>query len=159
MLLMKKLLNKLYQNHAQIFKPADEPDLRALRMNMAKDKMPPLPTDYVQFLMLADGLMFNGLRFFGVNAHERDKANYTYPDLFNVNKDFYARNRRQDVLIVGEKDEDWLIYSSKQKTFQVMDKLDLVPDLDLPRFFDLIYFFTQDVLNNPDAFTATPEDK
>jgi len=148
MLLMKKLLNKLYQNQAQIFKPTPEKDLQSLRIQMAKEKMLPLPSDYIQFLSLTDGLMFNGLRFFGVTAHEREKANYSYPSLFDVNKDFYARNRRKDVLIIGEKDEDLLIYSPKTKTYQIMDKMDLIADLELPRFFDLVYFFVQKIMDS-----------
>lgn len=147
MLLMKKLLNKLYQNQAQIFKPSAEKDLQALRFQMAKDKMIPLPADYIQFLMLTDGLIYNGLRFFGVTSHEREKANYSYPSLLEINKDFYSRHRRNDVLIVGEKDEDLLIYSPKMKTYQIMDKMDLIADLELPRFFDLIYFFVQKVMD------------
>ena len=155
MLWMKKLLNKIYEDHAQIFKPVPETDLRALRMQMAKDKMIPLPSDYIQFLMLTDGLVYNGLRFFGVKAHEREQANYSFPSLLDVNKDFYSRNRRSDFLIVGEKDEDLLIYSPSQKTYQITDKLDLIADLDLPRFFDVLYFFTQEAItppikNNPD---------
>lgn len=149
MLLMKKLLNKLYQAHAQIFKPVSDKDLQMLRMQMAKDKMIPLPADYVQFLMLTDGFMYNGLRFFGVQSHEREEANYAYPSLLDVNKDFYSRGRRNDVLIVGEKDEDLLIYSPAQKTFQIMDKMDLIADMDLPRFFDLVYFFVQKLMDIP----------
>ena len=149
MLLMKKLLNKLYENHAEIFKPVPEMDLRALRMQMAKDKMIPLPPDYLQFLTLTDGLLYNGLRFFGVKTHEREQSNYSFPSLLEVNKDFYSRNRRNDFLIIGEKDEDLLIYSPDKRTYQITDKLDLVADLDLPRFFDVMYFFTQESITPP----------
>ena len=114
---------------------------------MAKEKMPPLPTDYLQFLSLTDGLMYNGLRFFGATDHDRGLLAYTYPSLFKVNQGFRQLKRRQDVLILGENDEDWLVYSPKMKTYQLMDKMDLIGDLTLPRFFDLIYFFSQELLN------------
>ena len=157
MLLMKKLLNRLYQDHAQIFNPVSQDDLRALRMQMAKDKMVAIPAEYLKFLTLTDGFIYNGLRFFGVKSHEREKAVYTYPSLIDVNKDFYNRNRRKDILILGEKDEDLLVYSPTQKTYQIMDKIDLIADLELPRFFDLVYFFTQKSVATPVTDTSEKE--
>ena len=147
MKMLTKMLDKLYNAHARMFKPVSQTDLRSLRMSMAKEKMLPLPSDYLQFLSLTDGLMYNGLRFFGVQEHDRELLSYTYPSLLSVNKDFYSRNRRNDILILGEKDEDFLVYNPKTKTYQLMDKMDLIGDLNLPRFFDLVYFFCQDLLN------------
>ena len=145
--MLTKMLDKLYNAHARMFKPVSQAELRSLRMAMAKEKMPPLPADYLQFLSLTDGLMYNGLRFFGVKKHDRENLSYTYPDLLSVNQDFYSRNRRQDVLILGEKDEDLLVFNPKKKTYLLMDKMDLIGDLNLPRFFDLLYFFSQDLSN------------
>ncbi|MBE6450043.1 MAG: SMI1/KNR4 family protein [Alphaproteobacteria bacterium] len=150
MKMLTSLLDKLYKAQARMFKPVSEKDLRALRMSMAKEKMPALPSDYLQFLGLTDGLMYNGLRFFGAIEHDRGLLAYTYPDLLSINRDFRQLNRRQDILILGEKDEDWLVYSPKMKTYQLMDKMDLIGDLNLPRFFDLIYFFSQELLNADD---------
>ena len=157
MLLLKKLLDKLYKANARVFKPVPEADLRALRMKMARDKMPALPADYIQFLTLTDGLMYNGLRFWGVKDHEREKQGYTYPCLLSVNEDFYARNRRQDILLIGEKDEDLLVYSPSEKVYQIMDKMLLMPDLNLPRFFDVIYFFSQTMLDDSKLPELTEE--
>ncbi len=154
MLLLTKLLDKLYKAKARVFKPVSEDDLRILRMTMAKDKMLPIPSDYLQFLKLTDGLMYNGLRFWGAKDHEREQNGYTYPSLLSVNKDFLMRNRRNDILIIGEKDEDLLIYSPAEKVYQIMDKTDLIPDLNLPRFFDVIYFFSQELLDGNEE-TAT----
>ena len=151
MIMLTKLLDKLYNAKARVFKPVAEKDLRALRMQMAKEKLPPLPSDYLQFLTLADGLMYNGLRFFGVKDHDREMLSYTYPSLLSVNQDFRQRNRRDDILIIGEKDEDLLIYLPKQKIYQLMDKMDLVGDLNLPRFFDIMFFFTQELLKEKEC--------
>ena len=147
MMMLTKLLDKLYNAHARVFKPVGEENLRALRMKMAKEKLPALPPDYIQFLTLTDGLMYNGLRFFGVKEHDREMLSYTYPSLLSVNQDFIQRKRRKDILIIGEKDEDWLVYLPKQKAYQLVDKLDLVGDLNLPRFFDILFFFTQEMTN------------
>lgn len=154
MIMLTKMLDNLYKANARVFKPVSETDLRALRMKMAKEKMPALPSDYLQFLTLTDGLMYNGLRFFGAKDHEREMLSYTYPSLFTVNQDFYQRNRRKDFLIIGEKDEDLLVYLPKQKMYQLVDKMDLVGDLNLPRFFDVMFFFTQELPNNNQNKTA-----
>ena len=154
MIMLTKMLDNLYKANARVFKPVSETDLRALRMKMAKEKMPALPSDYLQFLTLTDGLMYNGLRFFGVKDHEREMLSYTYPSLFTLNQDFYQRNRRKDFLIIGEKDEDLLVYLPKQKMYQLVDKMDLVGDLNLPRFFDVMFFFTQELLNKTETKNA-----
>ena len=159
MMLLTKLLDKLYNAKARVFKPVPEKDLRALRMTMAKEKITPIPSDYLQFLTLTDGLMYNGLRFFGVKDHDRGAAGYTYPSLLSVNQDFRARNRRKDILIVGEKDEDLIIYYPKNKAYQLMDKIDLIGDLNLPRFFDVMYFFTQELIEQNDTPAITPADQ
>ncbi len=151
MKLLTRLLDKLYNAKARVFKPVSEEDLRALRMTMAKEKLPPLPADYLQFLTLADGLMFNGLRFFGVKDHEREMNSYTYPSLLAVNRDFITRNRRTDALVIGEKDEDLIVYLPKEKKYQLMDKMDLLGDLTLPRFFDILFFFSQDLVEKNTA--------
>ena len=148
MILLTQLLDKLYKAEACIFRPLQEKDLRELRMTMAKKGLPAIPSDYLQFLSLADGLIYNGLHFFGVKEHNREASVYTFPDILSVNEDFQKRNRRKDVLIIGEKDEDLIVYRPKEKVFQLMDKLDLIGDLNLPRFFDVVYFFNQELIEN-----------
>ena len=149
MILLTKMLDKLYKANARIFKPISKDSLTALRMEMAKKKLPPIPSDYLQFLTLADGLMYNGLRFFGIKDHDRES--YTYPNILSVNEDFRNRNRRNDVLIIGEKDEDFIIYQPKEKVFQLMDKMDLIGNLNLPRFIDVLFFFTQELIEAQDS--------
>ena len=155
MILLNKMLDKLYKANARIFKPVSELNLRSLRMEMAKKKLPSIPSDYIQFLTLTDGLVYNGLRFFGVKEHDRET--YTYPNILSINEDFQNRNRRKDVLIVGEKDEDFIIYHPKEKVYLLMDKMDLIGDLNLPRFFDVIFFFTQELIETQDSTKETFE--
>ena len=150
-MLLTKLLDKLYKADACIINPVLEKDLRELRMIMARKSLPPIPSDYLQFLTLTDGLIYNGLHFFGVKNHNREASVYTYPSLLAINEDFQSRNRRKDVLIVGEKDEDFIIYRPKEKVYQLMDKMDLIGDLNLPRFFDVLYFFNQDLVEKTET--------
>ena len=157
MMLLTKMLDDLYKANACIFKPVSEKDLRNLRMTMAKKEIPPIPSDYLQFLTLADGLIYCGLQFFGVKEHNREASVYTYPDILSVNENFRQYNRRKDILIVGEKDEDYIVYRPKEKVYQLMDRFDLIGDLNLPRFLDVVYFFNQELEQNKD--TPTPAKK
>ncbi len=145
-MLLEKLLDKMYQARAQVFKPVKSDKIRLLRMSLARDKFPPLPSDYIAFLALTDGLIWNGLRFFGVDSHERTQQNYAFPSLLEVNTDFVGRHRSQGLLIVGEKDEDYIVYNAQEKNYQLMDRIDLMADLSLPRFFDVLYLFGEDLV-------------
>ena len=146
MMLLTKMLDRLYKANACVFRPLSEKDLIDLRMVMAKKGLPPVPPDYLQFLTLTDGLIYNGLLFFGIKEHDRETSVYTYPSILSINEDFQKRNRRKDVLIIGEKDEDFIIYRPKEKVYQLMDRFDMIGDLNLPRFLDVVYFFNQELI-------------
>ena len=60
--------------------------------------------------------------------------------------DFAERHRSQSLLIIGEKDEDYIVYHAQEKNYQLMDRIDLMTDLSLPRFFDVLYLFGEDLI-------------
>ena len=145
-MLIEKLLSQLYKAQATVFKPVKIDDIRALRMQMAKNKMSALPTDYIHFLSLTDGLMLNGLKLYGVSEHDRGDKAYVYPSLMSVNEDCLKYARRKDFVILGEKDEDYIVYNPKDKNYQIVDRMDLFVILTLPRFFDVMYLFTSELI-------------
>ncbi len=146
MILLKRLLNKIYKVGAVLFPPAKEDDIRLLRLTLGRHKIPNLPMDYVHFLNLTDGMLWNGMQFFGVHSHKRDNLGYTFPSLLEVNIDYSSRKRGQAFLVLGEVDEDLIVYSPKEKTYQLVDKIDLQPELNLPRFFDVVYLFSEELV-------------
>ena len=138
-----QILTKLSQKTALTFPPTKQDKMAKLRMNMVRNKLPPLPADYIKFLQQTDGLSWNGIRFFGVEEHDRPQRSYTFPSLLKVNLDFAKRNRPVSYLILGDKDEDLIVYDERQDVYCLVDKMDLLPDLSLPRFFDVLYLLTQ----------------
>ena len=60
--------------------------------------------------------------------------------------DYLSRRRRQNFLVLGEVDEDLIVYEPKEKTYQLVDKMDLQAELNLPRFFDVVYLFSEDLV-------------
>jgi len=141
-----QVLKKLSQKTALTFPPTTQEKLAKLRMNLIRNKLPPLPADYIKFLQQTDGLSWNGIRFFGVEEHDRAQRSYTFPSLLKINLDFAKRNRPVSFLILGDKDEDLIVYDEKQDLYYLVDKMDLISDLSLPRFFDVLYLFTQDYI-------------
>lgn len=150
-MLLEKLLQKLYQNNARLFKPVSEEEMRSFRMTLARHKFPAPPSDYLHFLTITDGMMWNGLRFFGVRAQDRGLKAYTYPNLLDVNMDYKERGRTCPFLIIGEKEEDLIVYSPKEKNYQLLDRMDLVADLTLPRFFDVVYLFADELIRSEET--------
>lgn len=146
MMLLKRLLSKIYRVGAVMFQPAKEDDIRLLRLTLGRHKLPTLPMDYIQFLNLTDGMLWNGMQFYGVHSHKRDNLGYTFPSLLEVNMDYLARKRCQNFLVLGEVDEDLIVYAPKEKTYQLVDKMDLQAELNLPRFFDVVYLFSEDLV-------------
>ena len=59
MMLLKRLLSKIYRVGAVMFQPAKEDDIRLLRLTLGRHKLPTLPMDYVQFLNLTDGILWS----------------------------------------------------------------------------------------------------
>ncbi len=148
MILLKRLLSKIYRVGAVMFPAAKEDDVRMLRMTLGRHKLPSLPMDYVQFLNLTDGMLWNGMQFYGVHSHARDNLGYTFPSILEVNMDYLTRKRNRNFLILGEVDEDLIVYAHKEKTYQLVDKMDLQAELNLPRFFDVLYLFSEDLVKD-----------
>lgn len=148
--LLRKSLHKLYLLGAKTFPLAKEEHVRSFRITLAKHKMSSLPKDYIQFLQLTDGMTFNGLRFFGIHSHEHKEKGYTDPSLLDINMDYKQRNRGVSQLIVGEMDETLITYNPKKNIYQLMDRMDLMPELNLPRFFDVLYLLTEDLIKQPE---------
>lgn len=156
MLLLKKLLNKLYKMSAFLFPAAKEDELKFLQESLKKQSMPALPNEYISFLKLSDGMTWNGLRFFGAKPYKRDEQGYTFPSLLEINTDYWQRDRGFQLLIIGEADEQLIVYSKNAKMYQLINKMDLTAELNLPRFFDIVYYFAEDYIKQP---TENKEEK
>ena len=145
MIMLRQLLVRLYRTGGIIFPPASADEGGFLRLTLARHKITMPSAEYFQFLSLTDGLIFHGLRFYGVHSHKREKANYTFPSLLEVNMNFYDQKRANTFLIVGETDEDYVTYDFRDKCYHLVDKMDLRSDLVMERFFDILYLLSEDI--------------
>lgn len=145
MIMLRQLLDRLYRTGGCIFPPASTDENGFLRLTLTRHKIALPSSEYFQFLSLTDGLIFHGLRFFGVHSHKREKANYTFPSLLEVNMNFYDQKRSKSFLIVGEMEEDYITYDFRDKRYHLVDKMDLRSDLVMERFFDILYLLSEDI--------------
>lgn len=143
---LETLLNRFRTAGAVLIEPAGEQIISPFRMTLARNKIPQPAPDFFKFLALTDGLIFNGLKFYGVQTHQREEKNYTFPSLLEINMGFLERNRSHEFVILGENNEDLIVYHIKEKNYQLIDKTDLFPELSFPRFYDVLYFYGEEFL-------------
>ncbi|MBQ4084765.1 MAG: YrhA family protein [Alphaproteobacteria bacterium] len=146
---LKNLLKEYQDKGATILAPAPEEVVSPFRMTLARHKIPQPAPDYFKFLTVTDAVIFNGLKFYGIRTHQREEKNYTFPSLLEVNVAFLERKRTHDMIILGENNEDLIIYHTKDKNYQIVDKMDLVAEVSLPRFYDILYFYGEELLKGP----------
>ena len=48
------------------------------------------------------------------------------------------------MIILGENNEDLIVYHTKEKNYQIVDKIDLIAEVSLPRFYDILYFYSEE---------------
>ena len=143
---LETLLAQFKNKGAVFLPPAGEQIISPFRMTLARNKIPQPAPDYFKFLSFTDGLIFNGLKIFGTQTHQRDEKNYNFPSLLEINMNFLERNRSHDFVILGEVNEDLIIYHIKEKNYQLIDKTDLVQEISFPRFYDILYSFLEEFL-------------
>lgn len=143
---LKSLLKHFQEKGATILAPAPEEMLSPFRMTLARHKISqPLP-DYFKFLSITDAVIFNGLKLYGIRTYQREEKNYTFPSLLEVNVAFLEKKRSSDMIILGENNEDLIVYHTKEKNYQIVDKIDLIAEVSLPRFYDILYFYSEELL-------------
>ena len=85
--MVRVLLSKAKEEKAFIcFPPMDETKLRQTNEVLTDICGCLLPEDFCTFLMLCDGLYYDGLEFFGTTEHPRPAKNYIFTNIINANK-------------------------------------------------------------------------
>ncbi len=136
-MILNDLILVLKNKKAIVFNPALGSDLRSIRFNLVAHKMPDIPADYINFLMVSDGLIFKDLNFFG--SLKRERLNYNFPSLFEVNQNFIQDRARTSFLILGNMAEFLIGYDRTDKNYVLVDRFDLTDYVRLPRFIDVLY--------------------
>ncbi len=91
--MVKKCLETLRSRGNIItFPPASSHDLGHLNKFFQTSIGSSIPDSYYEFLSTTDGLIYNGMEFFGAAPHERLEKRYIFPDVESVNIRFMKYN-------------------------------------------------------------------
>ena len=86
--------------------------------NLKEAGLAELPEDLMRFLHQANGIWFDGASIFGA-----EPASGLFTDIMSANLDL-NRKDRDKVLVLGEDENDFLIYNEVIESYQIIDKID-----------------------------------
>lgn len=98
-----------------------EIDMRRLMLynhNLKEAGLVALPDDLLAFLHQANGVWFDGAAIFAA-----DPESGLFTDIMSANLDL-NRDDRNEVLVLGEDENDFLIYDVVAGLYQIIDKVD-----------------------------------
>lgn len=107
------------------FPPAIKKKLSKTNEILAQITLAEIPLEYAEFLQLTDGLIFNGIEFFGTAKHPR--RNYIFPDLKTINLPYARYSFFKNKIILGHASETLLIYDEGTKKYSISDRINLRP--------------------------------
>lgn len=120
---LEELLTRIAQ-YAVRFEPADLSALQQTTRGLSGIGKPDMPADYMAFLKLTNGLLWNGIQLFGTEDLPRPRG-FTVPSLVSANKELPDGLSGADCLVIGRTEDEWLVVKSADGTaiYQEMDRL------------------------------------
>jgi len=99
----------------------------------------PLPTEYLKFLSIINGLDFNGLVFYGTKDSEIDPDSSPL-DLVNMNILFKegTDNPLFEIIILGENSTGILVFDLKLEEFQFRDRIGVERTVSYKSFIEML---------------------
>ena len=135
------VLNNMYQNYAMVFSPASIMDIQRTSIAMVKQGFVQIPSDYIQFLGITDGLVWNGLELFSIHEYERKDCVFPNIKLMPYQLSQNLKNLYPKSLILGFAPEHFILYESLKKEYVIIDRYTFAPVVELPRLVDVLYFY------------------
>lgn len=125
------------QVSAVTFQPATEQQVHQLNQVLKINLFSQLPEEYIDFLNLSDGLIYNGIEFYGLNSHHRLENKYFLPDLESCNTQYIKYSFFTNKVILGRLSEGIICYNFQSKIFSVSDRINLRPRMEFTTFEEL----------------------
>ena len=137
--MVKDCLEQLRQRYKLItFPPASSHELGRLNKFFQISTTSNIPDGYYEFLSITDGLICNGLEFFGAAPHERLEKRYTFPDVESVNIRFMKYNFFAKKVIIGQISEGLIYYDHKNRCYAISDRINLRSHTEINTFSELL---------------------
>lgn len=140
--MISKFLN-LYKshNHCICFPPAEEESYNLVDNYLLKHNQCKLPDEYKMFLKLTNGLIYDGIEFYGTIPHERIEKNYTFPSIIMVCQNYANYEFFANKIVLGQISESIILYDDKSASFAVVDRLNLRSRLECSKFAEILEIY------------------
>ena len=140
---MQRIVYTLKKDIAVTFEPADERAIKFAGAMLTSHGVIPIPEEYIDFLKITDGLVWNGMELYGTKAYDRESKGYSLPGIIDANMDFMGIDALAGKMILGRASEELLVYSGKDNRYQCVDRTDFMVTQVAPSFSELIYTFVE----------------
>ncbi len=141
-----QVLKKIYQDYATIYPPAEPDEINNVFFGLLQNGYGRLPADYRSFLMMTDGLFWNGLELFATREHERENGAYFHRGILQQQALFAANPAMHKKIILGIAPEEIIIYDSLRKEYQIIDRYSYTVFIKFPGFADILYYYVRNVV-------------
>lgn len=142
-----QVLKKVYQDYAIIYPPAEPREIEAVYLGLMKNGYGRLPADYRTFLMMTDGLFWNGVELFATQEHERNNGTHFHRGIWQMQALFADNPNLNKKIVLGMAPEELIVYDAARKEYQLIDRYSYTTFLKFPGFADILYFYVRNVID------------
>lgn len=142
---MHMVVSTLERDGSVLFPGADDRSIRFVASMLTAHRFAPIPLQYATFLKETDGLLWNGVEFFGTRAVERDHLGYIFPGLIEANMELLNYDVMRGSLLLGRASEEIFVYSSHDREYLILDRTDFTANARCSTFQEIFYIFMEEL--------------
>ena len=103
---------------------------------------PPIPQEYAEFLLLCDGYLYKGIRFFGTRTAQVGREG-ELPTLYDRNAAYVYRKAGASLpdgcLVLGDRGDRLFLYSAVSNRYQIVNEETMVEEQSFSSFEELFF--------------------
>lgn len=146
MRILHQVLKRIYQESAVFFPPAKYADIHMVNTVLTRGGLAPLPQDYVNLLLLTNGLFYNGLELFATTEHEREKGAFFHRSIPQMQRLYSENPIVNNKILLAQAPEELALYDFKKKEYVLLDRYTYTIIARFPQFLDMLYFFVRSTI-------------
>ena len=146
MRILHQVLKRIYQESAVFFAPAKYADIHMVNTILTRSGLAPLPQDYVNLLLLTNGLFYNGLELFATTEHEREKGAFFHRSIPQMQRLYSDNPIVNNKILLAQAPEELALYDFKKKEYILLDRYTYTVIARFPQFLDMFYFFIRSTI-------------
>lgn len=146
--MIKKMIDKFKAQKGSVsFDGASLDSIKEVDTFFLQNNFSDIPDDYKSFLEYTNGLIYNGIEFFGTQFHHREERNYYFPDIVTINKHYKKYTFFEQKIIIGRLSESIILYDKKAGYFAIVDRIKLRSRTEYEDMEELLEFLMGACIN------------